>query len=100
MTQCQSVALLKVNLNPIQHYAKNLNPQIALYFKVVCESKAMLPLSTVLDFFFRIGHQVPVQLSSKYDNEMPEYSNLPQPRTQATLASAAANAATSMSFNR
>ena len=49
---------------------------------------------------FRIGHQVPVQLSSKYDNEMPEYSNLPQPRTQATLASAAANAATSMSFNR
>lgn len=47
----------------------------------------------------RIGHQVPVQLSSKYDNEMPEYSNLPQPRTQATLASAAANAATSMSFN-
>ena len=37
------------------------------------------------------------QLSSA--NDMPEYSNLPQPRTQASLASAAANAATSMSFN-
>merc|ERR1712107_866092 len=46
----------------------------------------------------RIIHQVPVhQLSSA--NDMPEYSNLPQPRTQASLASAAANAATSMSFN-
>ena len=27
-----------------QHHAKKLSPQIALHFKVVCESKATLPM--------------------------------------------------------
>lgn len=43
--------------------------------------------------------QVPIQMSSTASTDMPEYSNLPQPRQQASIASAAAAVATSTSFN-
>ena len=32
---------------PNQHHAKKLSPKIALPFKVLCESKAMLPMNAL-----------------------------------------------------
>ena len=61
MTQCQSVSTFESEVqNSLstlelcstdslghQHRTKKLSPKIALHFKVLCESKAMLPYCTL-----------------------------------------------------
>ena len=61
------------------------------------------PLKFVFCRAYQHSQQVPIQMSgpvgSSSGGDMPEYSNLPQPRQQASLASAAAAVASSTSFN-
>jgi hypothetical protein len=52
-----------------------------------------------MDYRSYQSHQQVPNSGIQQQNDMPEYSNLPQPRAQASLASAAAAVATSSSFN-